>query len=588
MKSQTPSSRPGVISDRPALRQSPRGEMLSAMLRRSPPRSPRLPVYVVLVVAVLAGCERRGGCTGANCGTIIDAAVAEPGTLLPPSSEDIVANDIDEQLFLKLADVGMSENTLGDEDFQALLAQKWEWDGPLTLVFHLDPRARWQDGQPVTAADVEFTFNAYTDSAVASPFRPKLHRIASVTQRDSLTAVFRFRERYPEMFYDAVYHMRILPAHLLRPVPRDQWRTAPFGRQPVGDGPYRFVRWQPAQSIELVADSTFFLGRPGIRRLIWRFTPNLQVAVQQAIADQADVREQLVAPDNVKRAREAKHLAIYPYRGSVYHFPAFNRRAADDTTKPHPIFAGREVRRALARAVDRASLLKSALDDLAKVPPGPISELLWIWDPDIRQLPYDTVQAARTLTARGWRDHDGDGIRDKNGQPLAFHILVPTSSVLRKQYARLLQEQYRAIGVHVEVDELEPTVVNQRVGTGKYDTAILSRSNDPSPSSGIAQSWTRAGFGLSNFGRYYNPEFERLVDRAVTATTRDQARALWRAAIETLNADAPGIFLYALDNVAAVQKRVDNVQFRPDSWAALLRTWRIPPDRLIDRDRVER
>ena len=81
---------------------------------------------------------------------------------------------------------------------------------------------------------------------------------------------------------------------------------------------------------------------------------------------------------------------------------------------------------------------------------------------------------------------------------------------------------------------------------------------------------------------------DRLVDLAVTATTRDRARPVWRAAMETLNADAPGIFLYALDNVAAVHKRVDNVQFRPDSWAALLRTWRIPTDRLIDRDRVER
>ncbi|HLQ60145.1 MAG TPA: ABC transporter substrate-binding protein [Gemmatimonadales bacterium] len=557
------------------------------MLRRS---LPRLPVSVVLVVAVLAlgGCERRGGCTGANCGTLINAAVAEPGTLLPPSSEDIVSNDIGEQLFLKLADVGMSENTLGDEDFQALLAQKWEWDGPLTLVFHLDPRARWQDGRPVTAADVEFTFNAYTDSAVASPYRPKLRRIASVTQRDSLTAVFRFRDRYPEMFYDAVYHMRILPAHLLRPVPRDQWKTAPFGRQPVGDGPYRFVRWQTAQSIELIADSTFFLGRPGIRRLIWRFTPNLQVAVQQVIADQADMREQLVTPENVERARAAKQLAVYPFRGSVFTYLCFNSRAGDDTTQPHPIFADREVRRALTMAVDRASLVKSALGDLGKVPPGPMSSLLGIWDPDIRQLPYDTAQAGRVLTFHGWRDHDGDGIRDKNGQPLAFHILVPTSSVLRRQYARLLQQQFGAIGVHVEIDELEPTVVNQRAATGKFDTVILSRQNDPSPSSGITQSWTRAESGGSNYCRYYSPEFEGLVDRAVTASTRDQARALWRRAMETINADAPGIFLYALENVAAVHKRVENVQLRPDSWAALLRTWRIPPDRLIDRDRVER
>ena len=542
----------------------------------------------VLTVAALAGCERRGGCTGSYCGTVIDAALSEPATLLPPVTEDVVAGDIGEQLFLKLADVGMSTNTVGDEDFQALLANRWEWDGPVTLVFHLDPRARWQDGQRVSAADVEFTFDAYQDSVVGSPFRAKLRRIASVTQRDSLTAVFRFRERYPEMFYDAVYHMRILPAHLLRSVPRDQWKTAAFGRQPVGSGPYKFVRWQSAQSIELVADSTFFLGRPGIRRLIWRFTPNLQVAVTQVIADQADVREQLVTPDNVQRARAAPQLKLQTFRGNVYTYMGFNLRASGDTSKPHPIFSDREVRRALSMAVDRASLVKSALGDLGKVPPGPMSSLLWIWDPEIRQLPYDTAQAGRILSARGWRDHDGDGVRDKNGQPLSFHILVPTTSVLRRQYARLLQEQFRMIGVRAEIDELEFSVVTQRLQSGNYDTSILSRGNDPSPGSGITQSWTRAGFGGSNFGRYYSAEFERQVDRAIAAPTQDQARGFWRAAITTINADAPGIFLYSLENVAAVHKRIDNVQIRPDSWAALLRTWRIPQDQLIDRDRVER
>lgn len=553
------------------------------MLRRFP-----FIILGVLAVAALAGCERRGGCTGSYCGTLIDAAIGEPPTLLPPATEDVVAGDIGEQLFLKLADVGMSTNTVGDEDFQPLLAQRWEWDGPLTLVFHMDTRARWQDGQRVSAADVEFTFDAYKDSVVGSPFRAKLRRIASVTQRDSLTAVFRFREKYPEMFYDAVYHMRILPAHLLRSVPRDQWKTAAFGRQPVGSGPYKFVRWQSAQSIELVADSTFFLGRPGIRRLIWRFTPNLQVGVTQVIADQADVREQLVTPENVERARAAPQLELHSFRGNIYTYMGFNLRANGDTSKPHPIFADREVRRALTMAVDRASLVKSALGDLGKVPPGPMSSLLWIWDPEIRQLPYDTAQAGRILSLHGWRDHDGDGVRDKNGQPLTFHILVPTTSVLRRQYARLLQEQFRLIGVRTEIDEVEIAVVTQRLQAGNYDTAILSRGNDPSPGSGITQSWTRGGFGGSNFGRYYNPEFERLVDRAIGAPTQDQARGFWRAAIGTINADAPGIFLYALENMAAVHKRIDNVQIRPDSWAALLRTWRIPQDQLIDRDRVER
>jgi len=548
------------------------------------------PGRLVLVgaVALLAACERPGRCTGEYCGTLVFASVGEPDILLPPSTQQVASRDIEEQLFLKLADIGLTTNTVGDEDFQPLLAERWEWDGPLTLVFHLDPRARWQDGQPVTASDVAFTFDAYTDSAVASPYRAALRRIASVKARDSLAAVFRFRERYPEMFYDAVYQMRILPAHLLRGVPRDQWKTAPFGRRPVGNGPYRFVEWRAGQAIELAADSTFFLGRPAIRRLIWRFTPDLQVAVTQVVADQADGREALYTPENIARVRAAQQVTLYPYRGNSYGYLGFNLAANGDTTQPHPIFADRDVRRALTMAVDRARLLKSVFGDFAKVPPGPMSQLWWIWDPEVRQLPYDTLLARRVLAARGWRDSDGDGIRDHAGQPLAFHVLVPTTSQTRRQYARLLQEQFRAVGAQVEIDEVEASVHTERAAAGRFDAILQTWNNDPSPSSGVTQVWSRAGFGGSNFLRYDNPAFDRLVEQATSAATPGQARAFWRGAVATINADAPAIFLFAPDNVAAFHSRVADVRIRPDSWAALLRTWRIPSDRLIDRDRVER
>ena len=196
---------------------------------------------------LFAGCAPKGGCVGEYCGTLVIATTGEPDILLPAVSEFSTTRDVTEQLFLKLADLGMSANTIGDEDFQPRLAERWEWDAPTTLVFHLDSRARWQDGRPVTAADVAFTYDAYTDATVASPFRPNLRQIAAVTTRDSLTVVFRFRQRYPEMFYDAVYHMRVLPSHLLRELPRDQWHSAAFGRAPVGDGPYRFVAWKAGE-----------------------------------------------------------------------------------------------------------------------------------------------------------------------------------------------------------------------------------------------------------------------------------------------------------------------------------------------------
>jgi len=78
------------------------------------------------------------------------------------------------------------------------------------------------------------------------------------------------------------------------------------------------------------------------------------------------------------------------------------------------------------------------------------------------------------------------------------------------------------------------------------------------------------------------------VDQAVlSAGSRNQARRAWRAASETLNRDAPGIMLFATSNVAAFHKRFADVTIRPDSWLAQLATWRVPADRLTDRDRVE-
>ncbi|HKW39781.1 MAG TPA: ABC transporter substrate-binding protein [Gemmatimonadales bacterium] len=540
-------------------------------------------------LALVGGCARKPTCTGEYCGTLVIATAGEPDILLPPVSEVAPTRDVTDQLFLKLADLGPSGNTIGDEDFQPELVERWEWDTPTTLVFHLDPRAHWQDGPPVTAADVAFTYDVYTDTLVNSSFRTALRHIAAVTTRDSLTVVFRFRQRYPEMFYDAVYQMRILPAHLLREVPRDQWRSAAFGRAPVGDGPYRFVAWKAGETIELAADSTFYLGRPYLRRVIWRYTPDPTVAVTQLIAGDADAVEVLITPDNVKRARADTLLTLYPYKGAQYGYVGFNLTAPSDTTKPHPLFADRDLRRALAMATDRQRLLLNVWGDLAKVPPGPMSQLWWIWDPEIRELPYDSAQAARLLTRLGWTDSDGDGIRDKDGHPLAFRLLVPTSSFVRHQYARLLQEQFRGIGVDVQLDEVEFSLFNARSRAGQFDAIINAWATDPTPSSGFPQTWTQAGFGRSNYGRYYNPAVDKLVEQAIaSAANRDQARRAWRATVETLNQDAPGIFLYATENIAAIHKRVVDVRIRPDSWLAFLRTWRIPADRLTDRDRVER
>lgn len=522
-----------------------------------------------LLVGSLIGCTARGGCNGDHCGALVIAAPGEPDILLPPITQLAIARDVSDQLFLKLADIGMSANTIGDDDFVPQLAARWDWTDSVTLTFHLDPRARWHDGAPVTAADVAFTFDIYSDSTIASPSRSALREIIAVRPLDSLTAVFRFRRPYAEMFYDAVYHMRVLPAHLLRAVPRTAWQSAPFGRQPIGAGPYRFVRWKAGESLELAADSTFFLGRPHLRRLIWRFTPNLEVAVTQLIAGEADAIEVLGPPDNVRRVQEVASLATYPYPGTTYGFLAFNLRANGDSGAPHPVFGNRDLRRAVVTALDREVMLRNVWGDLAAVPPGPMPRVWSLWDKNV--VARDSVHAARSPAQRSRR---------------TFHLLVPTTSGLRRQYARLIQAQLQPFAWDVRIDEVEFSVVQQRVGTGQFDAVLWAWATGPSPIDATLQNWTRRGFGAGNLGRYNNPQLERLLESAVAARNRDAATRLLRSAIALWNSDAPAAPLYAPDNVAAVNRRVSEVAIRPDSWLALVRMWRIPASQLSDRDRV--
>src|SRR5437867_12781630 len=106
-------------------------------------RAPRWARWLALTTLAAAGlvaitsCERRRGCAGEYCGTLVFATAGEPDILLPPVTQQQYAQDIFEQLFLKLADLGLSQNTIGDEDFQPQLAGRGEGAYPLTTEFVL-------------------------------------------------------------------------------------------------------------------------------------------------------------------------------------------------------------------------------------------------------------------------------------------------------------------------------------------------------------------------------------------------------------------------------------------------------------------
>jgi ABC-type transport system substrate-binding protein len=139
-----------------------------------------------------------------------------------------------------------------------------------------------------------------------------------------------------------------------------------------------------------------------------------------------------------------------------------------------------------------------------------------------------------------------------------------------------LQEAWRGLGARVTVTTVDFPVFQERLGQGRFDSYIGAWLDEPSPR-GLADQWSRSGWDAINYGRYASHAFDSLLAAAGEESDVDRAAGLYRRAMETLNADAPAIFLYAPSNTAVVSRRIGNVRIDPYSWASGLREWTAAP-----------
>ncbi len=545
-------------------------------------------VIAILLTAVASACEKDGSTahgTG-DGGTLVISSGSDATILFPPLTINVTSAQVEAQIFEHLAEPGANLNMIGDAGWEGRLARSWSWGlDSLSIAFRIDSMARWQDGPPVRASDVAFTYDIYTDSTVGSLVAPLLSEIDSVTVRDSLTAVFWFSHRSPEQFVTAAFQMRILPEHLLSKIDRKDLASSDFARKPVGSGPFRFVRWVPRQVIELDANTRYHLGRPHLDRVIWSIAPDYNAAVMRLLSGDADFLEYM-RPGDFESVAKHSDIKSVRYPSLIYGFLLFNERDPNDPKRPHPIFANRNVRRALTMAIDRVQLVRSVYDTLAVPAVGPFTEALSTYDSTIRQIPYDPDSAAALLDAAGWRDGDGDGWRERNGVPLRFTMIVPSSSTPRMRAAVIMQEMFRKVGVRAEIEQMDPPTHGSRQAARRFDASMNAMSSDGVPST-IRQLWgTAAAKEGSNYGSYESARFDALIDSASSQMDPERAGAYYRKAYQLLADDAPAIWLFEPLSYAAMQQRIHPVGMRANGWWLNLKDWYIPREQRIARDRV--
>jgi len=532
---------------------------------------------------LLGGC---GGDSGRG-GTVIIGVLQDADILFPPTAITTQGLATTDLLFDRLAERGASLNTVGDADFVPRLAKSWTWSrDSLQVTFHLDPLARWHDGRRVEAGDVRFAYAVYTDSLVAARGGGDLRIVLdSISVGDSLTCIAWFRKRTPEQFDQLVSTLVPLPEHLLGQMRRDSLATSAFARKPVGNGPFRFVRWDPGQRIELAANPDSYRGRPKIDRVIWSFAPAPQTLVDQLFAGELDFLD-VLPPDDVPAAAGKADLRIL-HRGNFdNNFMRFNLHDGP-AGRPHRLFGDRRLRRALTMALDQQAMVRSVFDTLGRVGLGPFVRAQWSSDTTLHEIGFDRASAARMLDSLGWRTGAG-GMRSRNGQDLAFTLLVPESKNRRK-FAVLIQEQLRQVGVRVDVDQQDNNAAGARRAAHQFDAIMDGLTLNPTPS-GLRQTWTSSAavHGGLNFGRYENPEFDAQVDSALGARDIASARAHYRAAYALIIDDAPAVWLYEPPQVSAANRRLVTGALRANAYWLGIPSWSIAPGARAPRDDLPR
>ena len=517
-------------------------------------------------LAFLPALAWVGGCGGGEpkcptCNTVVIAAISEPTTLVPPLISETVGRDISDQIYERLAYLQPGASPIDAGGYQPGLAEKWERVDSLTWRFHLRRAARWHDGRAVTAADVVFSFDAFSDSTLESIAQSYLAGKLRASAEDSSTVRIVFTEPSPEQLYDATYHVRIMPKHVWDSIPRPRWAADTNLAHLVGSGPYRIQDWRRGGFLTLAAD-TAQNGKDGptLRRAVWRFAPDPDAALNLLLAHEADLMEAVGSEDRARRVAADTSFKLITYPAAGYGFLAF--RLADAAGKPHPLLSNRDLRRALAQAVDRPTLARATFGPGTKAPPGPISQLLWIWDDNTKVIAFDSAQARAAITRLKARGRIG-----------SVDILVPSSSSTRRRLAIAIQEAWRRVGMPSTVTTVDFPVFQERLAKGRFDSYIGAYLDEPSPR-GLADQWSRAGWAGTNYGHYGNPVFDSLLGTASREGDAAGAKRKWREAMDTLNSDAPAIFLYALANVAAANRRVEDVKIDPYSWISGLRSWR--------------
>jgi peptide/nickel transport system substrate-binding protein len=455
-------------------------------------------------------------------------------------------------------------------DLKPLLAQSWQdSDDHLTLTVHLRKGVRFHDGQTFTSRDVKAVMDTIVDPKNASrSLATYFSELDSVTTPDELTVVVKWKKPYFLATRTFLAGVPMMPASALK----GDFDTLAINRAPIGTGPWKFEKWDTGRSVSFGRFDGYWGNKPWFDRIVVRFVKDSTVATQLWEQGEFDLMTRIEPA--VWRSLETPSASnAWAIRGYHRLLTTQNNYSWLGWNETRPMFADVRVRRALGMLYP-AKLAEQNID--MGLEPGttcPYYRESESCDPSVQPLPYDPKAAARLLDEAGWKDTNGDGVRDQGGVPLKFTFVANAYSVKLAKLLPLLQEEYRKVGIDMDIEKVESASYLKRVRDRDFDACSLSWSNqDPIQDQFQVFHSSQAQAG-SNFVSYKSPKVDALLEQIRAELDPNQRVQLERAVHRALYEDQVYTFLGNRPALDAV--KVDIKGLKPSLvWYDLRKAWR--------------
>jgi peptide/nickel transport system substrate-binding protein len=493
-------------------------------------------IVSAIVLAACGGGEKKagGGGAGGDENRLVVALQNAPSNIDSRVGADNASGRVFDLVYSGLIKV------TPEFDYAPDLATKWETPDDRTIIFHLNPAAKFQDGRPVTSADVKWTYESLRAENFTSSKKSGYATVSAIETPNPHTVIFRLSEPNGGMFDNLT--LGILPQGT-------DARVA--ATKPIGAGPYKVVQYRTDESVELEAFDGWHGGAPKIKNVSLRVIPDETTRVLELQRGTIDFEVNAIPFERVEAFEKSPKHQVVKKPGSVWQYLAFNLK--------DPILAKVEVRRAIAHAIDRERIVRDLLRGHGVPADTMFAQGHWVRAENLPAYPYDPAKAKQLLDQAGFRDPDGDGPRPR------FELTFKTStSAEANQRAEIVQQMLAQVGIKMTIQSNETGTFLEDIGKGNFQMYSLSRNGiaDPDFYYVIFHSKNVPPEG-QNRGYYTNARVDQLILEGRSTFDRAKRKQIYGEIQRIVQEDLPYVSLYHQINVAVMDKDLTGYTMYP-------------------------